>query len=110
MTTALKQWMQAATPAEQLELAATVGTTRQYLYHMAAGPDKKYAREPKPELAASIERATAEMHKASKGRLPKIYRTDLVTACRNCEMAQRCLGAAAVRSDFPILPVSPVTN
>jgi len=99
----MKLFMRAATPAEQQLMADKIGTTRSYLYHLSASEDKAYAREPKPKLAAAIERASAEMHKASKGRLPRIYRTDLVTACRECEFAQRCLGSAAVRSDFPIV-------
>lgn len=99
----MKLFMRAATPAEQQLMADKIGTTRSYLYHLSASEDKAYAREPKPKLAAAIERASAEMHKASKGRLPRIYRTDLVTACRECEFAAKCLGSAAVRSDFPIV-------
>ena len=99
----MKVWMRAATPAEQEALAAKIGTTRSYLYHLSASEDKAYAREPKPRLAAAIERTSAEMHRTSKGRLPKIYRTDLVSSCRECEFAAKCLGAAAVRGDFPII-------
>jgi CRISPR/Cas system-associated exonuclease Cas4 (RecB family) len=99
----MKVWMRAATPAEQETLANKIGTTRSYLYHLSASEDKAYAREPKPKLAAAIERVSAEMHRASKGRLPKVYRTDLVSACRECEFAAKCLGPAAVRSDFPIV-------
>jgi len=101
--TPMKAWMRAATPAEQEMLAKQAGTTRSYLYHLSAGDDKAYTREPKPKLASAIERISADMHKASKGRLPRIYRTDLVSACRECEFAQRCLGQAAIRSDFPIV-------
>jgi hypothetical protein len=43
------------------------------------------------------------MAKASKGRLPVIYRTDIVAACRACDFAQRCLGERAVVSEFPIV-------
>ena len=99
----MKLFMRAATPAEQDLLAQQCGTSRSYLYHLSASEEKSYAREPKPKLAAAIERVSAEMHRSSKGRLPRIYRTDLVTACRGCEFAQKCLGAAAVRSDFPIV-------
>jgi hypothetical protein len=84
-------------------LADRVGTTKQYLYHLSASEDKLYSREPKPRLAAAIERVSAEMHKATGGRLPLIYRTDLVTACRECYFAQKCLGPAAIRGEFPIL-------
>lgn len=103
MTTMLKTWMRAATPAEQEELAQRAGTKRSYLYHLSADSSKAYTREPKPELAAAIERVSAEMHKATKGRLPRIFRTDLVEACRQCEFAQKCLKGNAVRGDFPIL-------
>lgn len=99
----MKLFMRAATPDEQQLLADKVGTTRSYLYHLSASEEKNYAREPKPKLAAAIERVSAEMHKSSRGRLPRIYRTDLVSACRECEFAQKCLGSAAVRSDFPIV-------
>lgn len=101
--TILRQWMAAATPEEQQLLAQRVGTKRMYLYHLAAPPDSKYHREPDPKLAAAIERETALMHAASKGRLPRVYRTDLVEACAQCEFARQCLGTAAVRADFPIV-------
>ena len=99
----MKLWMRAATPSEQEVLASKTGTSRSYLYHLSASEEKNYSREPKPKLAAAIERVSADMHKASNGRLPRVYRTDLVTACRECEFAQKCLGSAAVRSDFPIV-------
>lgn len=99
----MKLWMRAATPEEQQLLAHRAGTTRMYLYHLSADEDAKYKREPKPELAAAIERITGEMHKASNGRLPLVYRTDLVTGCRNCEFAKRCLGPIATRADFPVV-------
>jgi hypothetical protein len=101
--TLMQQWMAAATPEEQLLLAQRCGTTRGYLYHLSAPPEAKYSREPSPTLAASIERETAAMHAASNGRLPRIYRTDLVQACANCEFARQCLGNAAVRADFPVV-------
>jgi hypothetical protein len=100
----LKQWRSVSTKEEQQLLAHRVGTTHTYLfYHLAADEATKYKREPDPELAKAIERETEAMHKASKGRLPRIYRTDLVKACAQCEFAQRCLGAAAVRADFEIV-------
>lgn len=102
-STVLRQWMAAATREEQMLLAHRAGTKRMYLYHLAAPPDSKYHREPDPRLAAAIERETALMHVASKGRLPKVYRTDLVEACAQCEFARQCLGTAAVRADFPIV-------
>lgn len=96
--TILKLWMRAATAEEQEILAKRVGTTRTYLYHIAGE-----FRSASPELAASIERVTADMHKASRGRLPRIYRTDLATACAGCEFAQKCLGPAAMRAEFPLV-------
>lgn len=96
--TIMKLWMKAATPEEQELLAQRVGTTRNYLYHLAGD-----FRSASAELARAIESATAEMHKASAGRLPRIYRTDLAAACAGCDFAQKCLGSAAVRADFPLV-------
>ena len=96
--TSMKAWMAAATVDEQVTLAERVGTTRGMLYQYAGGH-----RTASAERAGAIERATAEMHKASKGRLPKIYRTDLSEACLQCEYAQRCLKGQAVISEFPIV-------
>lgn len=103
--TPLKAWLYAATADEQHQLAEAAGTTRQYLYHMSAPESAKYRREAKPELAAAIERETTAMHRTSKGRLPIVYRTDLVKACRECPFAQRCLGDKALAGNFPIVPV-----
>jgi DNA-binding transcriptional regulator YdaS (Cro superfamily) len=96
--TSMKNWMAVATVAEQETLAARVGTTRGMLYQYAGAH-----RTASAERAGAIERATAEMHKASKGRLPKIYRTDLSEACLQCEYAQRCLKGQAIVSEFPIV-------
>jgi len=96
--TSIKAWMAAATTDEQELLAAKVGTTRGTLYQYAGNHRKASA-----ERAGAIEKASAEMHKASKGRLPKIYRTDLSEACLQCEYAQRCLKGQAVVSEFPIV-------
>ena len=94
----MKNWMSVATVDEQITLAARVGTTRGMLYQYAGGH-----RTASADRAGAIERATAEMHKASRGRLPKIYRTDLAEACLQCEYAQRCLKGHAVISEFPIV-------
>lgn len=96
--TSMKAWMAAATVDEQETLAERVGTTRGMLYQYAGGH-----RTASAERAGAIERATAEMHKASKARLPKIYRTDLSEACLQCEYAQKCLKGQAVVSEFPIV-------
>lgn len=100
MTTMLSHWMRKATAAQQQELAAALGTSRAYLYHLAASPDKRYAREPAPALAAKIEEETARMHLASGGVLPQLYRSDLNSACRQCQFAAKCLGSIVNRSDF----------
>jgi hypothetical protein len=96
--TVMRSWMSAATPNEQELLAAKVGTTRGMLYQLSGGH-----RQTSASMAGKIEAATAEMHKHSKGRLPKVYRTDLCEACRECQYAAKCLGARAVVSDFPIV-------
>jgi hypothetical protein len=102
--TPLKAWLNAATAAERELLADRVGTSSQYLSHVAVNDDKAYKREPKISLAAGIERETKVMAKASKGRLPIILRTDLVAGCRSCPYAQKALGQdIVVRSDFPIV-------
>lgn len=105
--TILKQWMRKATPEERQELAHASGTTVAYMNHMAAPLAAKYRREPSPVLAAAIERKTVAMAKATKGRLPEVYRTDLVAACAQCEFAQKCLGAKAIRAEFDPVPEEP---
>lgn len=102
--TPMKAWMRQATPDEQVALAERAGTSRQYLHHLSASEDKRYKREPSASLAAAIERETKSMHKASKGRLPIVYRTDLNSTCRGCDFARRCLGdETIVRSEFPVV-------
>lgn len=102
--TVLKTWLRAATAAEREQMAQRAGTSVQYLHHLAAGEETNYKREPKPALAAAIERETIAMAKASKGRLPTVYRTDLVSACRACSFAVKCLGQdIVVRGEFPIV-------
>lgn len=96
--TPMKAWMAAATVDEQEMLAERVGTSRGMLYQMAGG-----YRNASAERAQSIERETRLMARASKGRLPIVYRTDLAEACRGCDFAQRCLGQKAVVSEFPIV-------
>jgi hypothetical protein len=94
----MKQWMAAATVEEQQLMAERVGTSRGYMYQIAGGH-----RQASAELGAAIERESKAMARASKGRLPVIYRTDIVAACRACDFAQKCLGERAVVSDFPIV-------
>jgi hypothetical protein len=94
----VKQWMSLATVEEQQLLAERAGTSRGYLYQLAGGH-----RQASAELGAAIERESKVMSKASKGRLPVIFRTDIVAACRACDFAQKCLGERAIVSDFPIV-------
>jgi hypothetical protein len=102
--TVLKTWLRQATRAEQETLAERAGTSVQYLGHVAASEETNYRREPRPALAAAIERETKAMAKASKGRLPIVYRTDLNSTCRGCEFARKCLGdEIVVRSEFPVI-------
>lgn len=96
--TAVKAWMRAATKVEREALAAAVGTSVAMLHQYAGGH-----RQASAETAGKIDAATAAMHKASKGRLPKIVRTDVCEACRQCQYAAKCLGERAVVSDFPIV-------
>lgn len=101
--TSLKAWLKAATTAERDTLAQRVGTSTQYLAHVAVNEDKNYKREPKIALAAGIERETTTMAKASKGRLPIVLRTDLIEGCRQCPYARKVLGERALQSEFPIV-------
>lgn len=95
----MRNWMRAANEDERIYLALEAGTTRGYLDQLAGGH-----REPRPELAASIEKTTAEMHAETSGRLPVLYRTDLVRACQQCEFARRCLGDdVLMRTEFPVV-------
>jgi hypothetical protein len=91
----LKRWMQAATSAEWKELAAAVGTSTGMLDQYAGRH-----RTPSTERAIAIEQAAVPITKRSKGRLPRLLRTDLSAACAGCEFARKCLGMAAVASDF----------
>lgn len=87
--------MQAATPEERQALAHQVGTSVGQLYQYAGGH-----RNASAERAGRIEAATAAMHRASRGRLPKLYRTDLAEACRSCSYARSCSSPA---SEFPLV-------
>lgn len=94
----IKVWMRAATPDERDLLAQRVGTSSGMLYQLAGGH-----RQASADMAGRIEAATAAMHKASKGRLPLVVRTDICTACQQCQYAAKCLGQRAVASEFPIV-------
>jgi hypothetical protein len=94
----LKLWMRAATPSERRVLAKRVGTSEGNLVQYAGGH-----RNASAQRGITIELQTKKMHKASKGRLPLVYRTDLVAACRDCHFAQKCLGPIAKRADFQVV-------
>lgn len=96
--TPMRNWMAAATVDEQELLAQRIGSSRGMLYQMAGGH-----RNASAERAQVLERETRLMAKASKGRLPVVYRTDVCEACRGCDFAAKCLGGRAVVSDFPIV-------
>lgn len=96
--TPMKAWMAAATRDEQQLLAEKAGTSHGHLYQLSSKN-----RFTSAALAGRIADASAQMHKASKGRLPKLVRTDLCQACRECPYAAKALGARAVVSDFPIV-------
>lgn len=99
--TPLKQWLRAAQPADLAALAKAVGTSELYIRHLSADESKRYHREAKPALAAAIERETLAMSKASGGRLPVVYRTDLNGTCRQCAFARKCLGEdTTIASEF----------
>lgn len=100
-----KLWMRAATPGEQAVLADALGTSRNMLYQISGGFKPVSA-----ERGATIERLTEQMHLASLGRLPRVYRTDVVDACRSCEFARQCLGAAADRAEFQIVTAETVAD
>lgn len=90
MRSPLQVWMALASADEQQLLADRVGTSRATLYQYGSGH-----RQCSAERAGEIERVTHEMARASKGRLPRLYRTDLADACANCEYARKCIGSRA---------------
>lgn len=101
-TNQMKLWMDAATTEEQLALAKAVGTSRAYLYALAASEDAAHHRTASAEMGGLIEAHTAKMRVKNKA-LPVVYRSDLVEACANCPFAQQCLGVLATRrADFTI--------
>lgn len=98
----LKAWMRIASTDEQIALAKAAGTSRGYLYHLA-NDTKSYAREANPKLARRIE-AAAETINGLNPRLPRILRTDLNSACRECDFAEKCLGRdVIIESEFEMI-------
>lgn len=97
--TMLERWRDAATTAEKQALADACDTSYSYLWHHVA----KGRREPDALLAAKIETGTKLLARGSGGRLFTVYRTEMNSACRSCAFAQRCLGDAAIASEFPLI-------
>lgn len=83
----VKAWMAAASKEEQQELATLAGTSRGQLYQLSSG-----RRTAGPDLARSIELASRQMAKVTRGRLKVLKRTDLCPACGACEYATGCKG------------------
>ena len=88
--TPMKAWMARASTEEQQALAETLKSSRAMLYQYASGH-----REASAVRAGEIEEITAALNKASKGRLPRVYRTDLCSACAACPHARKCSAPAA---------------
>lgn len=104
MSNAMKAWTAKASVAQQRELAERVGTSHAYLFKLGAKENAEFRRTPKVELAAAIERVSGEMHRETKGALPRILRVDLQPTCRGCPYAARALGqAAVVAAEFPFV-------
>lgn len=96
--TPLRAWMAAATSEEQKLLAARIESSVGTLYQYSSGH-----RQVSAARGIAIERETKAMARVSKGRLPVVWRTDTVAACRSCDFARRCLGDKALASEFPIV-------
>ena len=97
--TMLERWCRAATTEEKQALADACGTSYSYLvFHLSKG-----RREPDAALAAKIEAGTKLLARGTDGRLFAVYRTEMNSACRNCIFAARCLGDAAIASEFPLV-------
>lgn len=96
----LRVWLRNATKEERRALAAAAGTSETYLYCIAAEEGAKHKRYATSELAIAIEKAARPITATSEGRLPEVLRVDVSATCRECEFAQKCLGAKAVAADF----------
>lgn len=81
----IHDWMKAATRAEQESLAEQAGTSRAYLYRLSSGQ-----RVASAELASAIEVAAETLRAKSKGRLPRLMRYHLCSACALCPFALKC--------------------
>jgi hypothetical protein len=86
----MQEWMHKASTKEQQELARRAKTSRPYLY-VLSNDKSNHSREAQPLLAARIERASLAMRERNP-KLPPILRTELNSACRQCEYAKMCQG------------------
>lgn len=100
----MQAWMDEASVEEREALAEMAGTTVGTLRQIAGS--YRYNGQPsvRSGLARRIEIAADALRRKNKN-LPRVVRTDLSPECRECEFAQKCLGAAAIASDF-----TPVTE
>jgi hypothetical protein len=101
----LKMWLRMSTKAEKEALASAAGTKLNYLYFLS-NPDKPYGRQASAEMAQRLEAASDSIRATNpevKRRLPRLLRTDLSPTCRGCAFARRCLGDAAIASEFEYL-------
>lgn len=97
--TPMQAWWQLATTEEKVELADALGTSLKYLSFYALG-----IRQPSAERGIQLEHATKTMSARTKGRLPVVHRTDVVSACRSCEFALKCLGRDRIEAGaFPVV-------
>ena len=99
----MQSWWQLATTAEKVELADMLGTSLKYLSFYAHG-----IRQPSAERGIQLEYATKTLAAKSEGRLPVVHRTDVVSACRSCEFALKCLGKDRIEAGaFPVVGGAP---
>lgn len=78
----LKEWMAHATTEQQLELAASIKSSRAQLYHLSSG-----IRTASADFGGAVERETRRM--AAQG-LPVVTRGELVPACAACSYYRTC--------------------
>lgn len=95
----LHEWFAAASVPERETLAAMVGTSVGTLEQYGLG-----SRNPSAERGLEIEQATKLLAAQTRGRLPVVLRSDIVTACQQCDFAKRCLGTdRVVAGAFPVV-------
>lgn len=73
-----------ASPPEQEAMAKKINASRPYLYQISGGFSTVSAAR-----AGQLEDASREMHRATKGRLPVVLRSQLCSACAECPYAKK---------------------